>query len=309
MSISVIIPVYNTAKYIEKCLDSILNQTYKDIEIIIVNDGSTDNSEKIIKKYLNKYSNIKYFYEENKGQASARNLALTKASGKYITFLDSDDYIDSNMFKTMIDNACDNDIIICDILMEDNKKYILKTYNCVKDDPGKNYITSYMGPVAKLYKKSFLEKNKFKFIENIFYEDLASIAYLGMYTKKIKYIEKPFYHYVIRNGSTMKQKKYNKHLEDIFYVINHLSEKINSNSYKDELEYLYIEHLLYSSSLRFIKYNRLDMLYKINEIIRKKYPLYKKNIYYKNKSIKFRIICNLIYNKQYKILKVLTKGR
>ena len=126
---------------------------------------------------------------------------------------------------------------------------------------------------------------------------------------RVKYIEKPFYHYVIRNGSTMKQKKYNKHLEDIFYVINHLSEKINSNSYKDELEYLYIEHLLYSSSLRFIKYNRLDMLYKINEIIRKKYPLYKKNIYYKNKSIKFRIICNLIYNKQYKILKVLTKGR
>lgn len=309
MKISVIVPVYNTSKYLSKCLDSILNQTYKNYEIIIVNDGSTDNSDKIINEYVSKHKNIKYYNKKNGGQASARNLALKNATGEYVTFIDSDDYVDLDMFKNMIENIDDSDIVICDILIESNNSFVLKTYNKINKLPGKNYMTSYMGPVAKLYKRKFLEEYDFKFMEDIFYEDLASIPYLGMYTNKIKYVEKPFYHYVIRSGSTMKQQKYNKHLEDIFAVMDHLTKEIDSKLYKEELEYLYIEHLLYSASLRFIKYDKYDEIDKINIIINNNYPLYKNNIYYKNKSIKFKIICNLVYNKKYKLLKLITRGR
>ena len=100
--ISVIVPVYNTEKYIEKCLQSILSQTMNDIEIIVVNDGSTDNSENVIKqieKNNNTKIQIKYFKKENGGLSDARNYGVKKATGKYISFIDSDDYIDKNLYK------------------------------------------------------------------------------------------------------------------------------------------------------------------------------------------------------------------
>ncbi|MCI8778348.1 MAG: glycosyltransferase family 2 protein [Bacilli bacterium] len=92
--ISIIIPVYNTEDYLDKCLSSIINQTYKNIEIIIIDDGSTDNSKKIIKQYMNKDCRISYYYQNNSGVAIARNSGIDKAQGDYIAFIDSDDYID-----------------------------------------------------------------------------------------------------------------------------------------------------------------------------------------------------------------------
>ena len=98
--ISVIVPVYNTERYLSKCLDSILNQTYDDIEVIVVNDGSTDNSELIIKEYVNKFPNkLKYYKKENGGLSDARNYGVEKAIGDYLCFVDSDDYIDTKLFE------------------------------------------------------------------------------------------------------------------------------------------------------------------------------------------------------------------
>ena len=100
--ISVIVPVYNTEKYIKKCLDSLVNQTMKNIEIIVVNDGSNDHSEEIIKDYENKYPEmVKYYKKENGGLPSARNYGLEKAKGEYIAFVDSDDYIDKELFSKL----------------------------------------------------------------------------------------------------------------------------------------------------------------------------------------------------------------
>ena len=99
--ISVIIPIYNTQKYLKKCIDSVESQSYNNIEIILVNDGSTDSSEKIIQPYLQKYENIKYYKKENGGLSDARNYGIQKATGDYICFLDSDDYIDINLFSKL----------------------------------------------------------------------------------------------------------------------------------------------------------------------------------------------------------------
>lgn len=305
MKVSIIVPVYNVESYLEKCLTSLVNQTLKDVEIIIINDGSTDGSQKIIDKFKKKYNNIKSIKQENKGQAIARNIALKNCTGEYITYVDSDDYVELDMMEKLYKNVEKDkyDIVISDIIKEEeNKSYIFKNYWQVSKDINKNFMTSHMGPVARLYKREFLINNNFKFLEGVIYEDLGSIPILGMYTDKIIYVDKAYYHYVIRAGSSMKQTKYNKKMEDIFKVMNNLSKKIDKQ-YSEELEYLYIEHLLYSASLRFIEFNKKDMLLKIKNIMHDKYPNYKKNIYYKNKSIKFKIICFLSYNGWYKVIK------
>ena len=119
--ISVIVPVYNTEKYIKKCLDSLINQTMKNIEIIVVNDGSNDHSEEIIKDYENKYPEmVKYYKKENGGLSSARNYGLEKAKGEYIAFVDSDDYIDKELFSKL-DEYIDKNIDL--IKFKTIKKY------------------------------------------------------------------------------------------------------------------------------------------------------------------------------------------
>ena len=111
-NVSVIVPVYNVEDYIERCMESLINQTLKDIEIIVVNDGSTDKSETKIKKYLDKYPDkIKYFVKENGGLSDARNYGMQYATGEYIAFLDSDDYVDitlyEKMYKIAVEQNCD----------------------------------------------------------------------------------------------------------------------------------------------------------------------------------------------------------
>jgi glycosyltransferase involved in cell wall biosynthesis len=110
--ISVIIPVYNSEKYLESALDSVLNQTFQDFEILCIDDGSTDSSKEIIKKYMNEDKRIKYFYQKNQGPGPARNLGLKKSKGKYIAFLDSDDYLEKNALKTTYQKASDLDLDI-----------------------------------------------------------------------------------------------------------------------------------------------------------------------------------------------------
>ena len=114
--ISVIIPIYNTQKYLKKCIDSVESQSYNNVEIILVNDGSTDSSEKIIQPYLQRYENIKYYKKENGGLSDARNFGIDIAQGKFITFIDSDDYISLEyieyLHQILIGNCAD--IACCD---------------------------------------------------------------------------------------------------------------------------------------------------------------------------------------------------
>ena len=123
MKVSVIVPVYTTETYLEKWLDSIINQDFNDYEIIIINDGSTDDSNKIINKYVEKYSNIKAFNKQNGGLSSARNLGIEKANGKYLMFVDSDDYIEPNMCEIMINTIkkYNVDIVRCNYRFINNK--------------------------------------------------------------------------------------------------------------------------------------------------------------------------------------------
>ncbi len=297
--VSVIIPVYNTEQYLNKCLDSLVNQTLKDIEIILINDGSTDNSQNIIDEYSAKYPDkIKSFIKENGGQATARNLGITKATGEYIGFVDSDDWIELNMYEELYNKALSEglDIVCCnEYLVTDNVKK--KNFNRLMypNDINNNYIIRESGAWNKIIKRDLIINNNIFFLENRIYEDLATIPTLALYTNKIGYIDSYLYNYLIRNGSTMNQMKYSKKLEDIFPVMEELSSKFQNN-HKEELEYLYIMHLLREASLRFLLYKEgKNKRKEIINLMKNKFPNWKNNKYFKNESFKNRLICKMLY--------------
>ena len=312
--VSVIVPVYNVENYLEKCLDSLVNQTLKDIEIIIINDGSPDNSQKIIDKYAKKYKNIVSINDTNHGQGHARNEGIKIASSKYIMFVDSDDWLELDAIEKMyqIIEKENSDVVVADInKIINNQTQYFKNYHNYSEQDNINLMLSHPGPVAKLYKKDIFLKNDIHFLENVYYEDLAMAPILSLYVKKIRYINQPVYNYLIRENSTMKQKTYNKKIDDIFIVVNHIEEEFKKRfkgQYQKELEYINIEHLLYSAALRYLDFPIYkEKISKIIEIIKNKYPNWKENIYYKQKSKKFKLICNLVYNNNLLILKLIKK--
>ena len=306
--ISVIVPVYNVEKYLDKCLTSLIKQTYKNFEIIVINDGSIDNSLAICNKYANKYDNVKVYDYKNAGVAHARNVGIKKATGDYLLFVDSDDYIDEKLLENINEFLKKND---CDIVCFDMYKVVnnVNTYyhtsNSLVKDNIKRYIIGDSGPCNKLIKKKLF--NNLKFMEKIYYEDLATMPILALYTNKIEFLEEPLYYYVQRDNSIMHQKKFSEKLLDIFTSLDNVYEVYDGN-YKDEIEYLYITHLLRSASMRFLEYDDTkEYLKEINDIIRTRFPNWKKNKYLKLSSFKLKIICYLAYNKKYRLLKILMK--
>ena len=308
VKVSIIVPVFNVENYIDKCLSSLVNQTLKNIEIIVVNDGSLDNSQNIIDEYVKKYENVKSYIKKNGGLSDARNYGLKYASGEYISFIDSDDYVDVHMMEKMYNKAKSNnlDIVVCDSVEVYGDKKVLKHSNLhYSDENVKNYIISPPMACSRLYKKYLFDNNKFT--KGIYYEDLDFTPSLVALTDKIDFVEEGLYYYVQREGSIMKQKQYNKRLLDIFKVLEK-NKMLLYNDYSEEVEYLYITHLLRTATLRFLDYDECDELIdKVIYIMRNKFPNYSKNIYYKKSSYKLKIICNLAYHKKIRLLKILKK--
>lgn len=209
--ISVIIPIYNVEKYLEKCLESVINQTYKKIEIILVNDGSTDESLNICKKYSKSDNRITIINQKNAGVSNARNAGIKKANGDYIIFIDPDDYININMLQILYDNiniADDVDISICAFekvyfnqendsikKLGKDKKKILDKMTLLKEMTKRGGIQGFVW--NRLYKKSIIDENKILFSRNIFVcEDfLFNSEYIDKINKGIYTQEKLYYYY------------------------------------------------------------------------------------------------------------------
>ena len=204
--LSIIIPVYNTELYLEKCLNSVLKSVPIKTEIIIINDGTKDNSEEIIKKYEKKYPTIiKYYKKQNGGLSHTKNYGLEKAKGKYIGFVDSDDYIKENMFdvmlkKALIENA---DIVYCDVEMvyeDGSHRYVSSSDDLEKDELMKNINTPLMpASWSKIVKRELFKGLTYPNGYNN--EDIAVSPILFGRSKKTYKIETPFYKYLQRSGS------------------------------------------------------------------------------------------------------------
>ena len=246
IKVSVIIPVYNTEDYLKECIESLVNQTLREIEILIVNDGSTDSSLEIMKEFKNKYPNIiKIFDKVNGGQASARNYALPFAQGEYLGFVDSDDWVDSTMYEEMYEKAEkeDADIVICDMVDHFPDRTV-----CYPSSRFENKFKVTPSACNKLFKRSLVKEDVFPV--GLWYEDFEFTTMQLMKTDCISVIHKGLYHCHCREVSTMYNNNSEKN-QDILVVLEHLVEYVEKNGwyekYKNVLEYLYIDHVLITS--------------------------------------------------------------
>lgn len=255
--VSAIVPVYNSEEFLEKCIESLRNQTLKDIEMIFINDGSTDNSLDILKKYEKIDNRIRVVNQKNLGPSAARNNGIRIAKGKYISFIDADDWIDEKMYQEMIELAeKDNaDIAICDItIIDKDRERYRKGLNIEKkvlnDDDIKHLIlkeliksSKYNSMWNKIYKKSIVSEYKIFLDTKIFYAEdwLFNINFLSSNVKKAVYINKSLYYY--RRGHVS------------------LSNKYDENTFNDTGIWLYNQRKIYAKKLGINPYIAVNDLF------------------------------------------------
>jgi len=221
IKISVIIPVYNVEKYLPSCLDSIINQTLEDIEIICVDDGSTDNSLKILKSYQEKDNRIKIITQENQYAGVARNNGMSVAIGKYFSFLDSDDFFEKTMLEEMYNRAekDNSDVVVCGFYSYDNKnntisgtsipenKFVKLSPFALQQIKSDVFTFTLPNTWTKLFKKELFDKYKIKFDGTICSNDFSATYSLISLANKISIINKPLIYYRRNQNSSLTAKR------------------------------------------------------------------------------------------------------
>lgn len=291
VDISIVVPIYNASKSLNKCIDSLINQTKKEIEIILVNDGSTDDSEKIIKQY--KDERIKYFKNKNQGIGKTRNFGIKKSIGKYIMFVDSDDYLDKNACKIMYEKAIKDklDIVVCDYYNVLNKKVKQKveieSFNntSLKENPSL-LLKINLAPWNKIYSKKMITKNNITFEEKLKYEDAPFVAQALDKSKTIGKIDKALNYYVIHNNSetTIRDER----VFDIIKIVDKIRQYFSDKDYaKNIVNTLTIKILVnYNIQQRYQKDKKIAMKF-IDEsfnYMKENIPNFRKSNYFKNRN-------------------------
>lgn len=276
--ISIIIPVYNAEKYLRECLDSILNQSFQDFEILLINDGSTDGSPAICDEYAAKDWRVKVFHKENGGVSSARNLGLDHANGEWITFVDSDDFLNDNFIDEKLNRYLKNlsfDLII-------NNAFIYSTinkyqrYSFVERTLTTKDFLKYYGltivdtPWAKFFKRSIIKKSQIFFNEqfNLGEDLLFNMNYL-LYSNKIALIDHPFYNYR-NNEQGLSSVNYNYENDKfLFEELDKLNNLLidNFGSFKETFSITRLLSGIYYNE----NYSRLDRIEKL-KLLKSKFP-------------------------------------
>lgn len=319
--ISVIIPVYNVEKYLSKCLDSVINQSLKEIEIIVVNDGSTDKSQSIIDEYIKKDNRIISIMQENGRQGKARNTGLYRSKGEYISFIDSDDYIEKDMLLKMYNNAKENnsEIVICSynivypnkIISEKIDHELLKSTE--NNEPLK--LLNAISPCTRIYKRKFLIDNNIIFKEKVYYEDVAFALKNISLANYITYVNEPLYNYLKREGSTMTSTNLSKNLDiiDAFEdTVNFFRKHEIYEKFYNEIEFLAIDELFISAIVRAIRseYKIKEKARNIDELLKyfkTNFKTFKTNKYIIKLEKNRKIVFYLLIAKQYWIIDLVFK--
>ena len=243
--ISVIVPVYNVEKYLEECLESIKRQTYTDIEVILVNDGSIDRSKEICERYCEKDSRFKLVNQENKGLSGARNRGMLESKGEFISFVDSDDVLNEDMLEQLMKQMTSEDIDIVECWYTNEKQELeLSTPKNVKtifQGDSKEALVSLckdnivrLNAVAKLFRRQVIVN--FPFLEGLFYEDVYGGIGILKHIRKMVKINYIGYYYRVRQGSIMNREFNIKNL-DLFTICDKLEQLYQGDT--DSLAYIY----------------------------------------------------------------------
>ena len=275
--ISIIVPVYNVEKYLEECIKSLVSQDYENYEILLIDDGSTDSSYKICQQYSRKYQNVRTYKQKNQGVSVARNKGIELSNGKWICFVDSDDYVDSKMLSTLYsiikNEGCE--IAITPPIMDfrqqkipasifgkkitftkKNKQKLLLNIICRQYHSAKKTYIGAGGPWAKMYNREFLIKNQLTFKVGLQrMQDVIFNLYAMSLAKKVVYQNNFLYHYRINyNSSTI---KFNK---NIFITFSNVLEEMYKFDEKHELE----EAIFLKTVLLYIEGSRIGIVHKDN---------------------------------------------
>lgn len=250
--ISIVVPVYNGEPYLERFFNSIIHQEYENYELIVIDDGSIDNSKEIIEKYAAKYNKIISVFKENEGVSIARNVGIKKARGKFIYFADCDDYLEENFFAKIIPQLNDEFDLLIFNAYEENKKHqfknilnlnneiiLLKPYEGVKKYLTGEYSNIFLGaPWNKIYCKEIIDKNKIKFLEGkkIGEDLLFNIEYIS-HIQSIKTINESLYCYCFNLNSVSKEKYKEYAIDDLYKYIDPLEKLLNEKMHNKE-EYI-----------------------------------------------------------------------
>ena len=237
--ISVIVPVYNVEEYLEECLESIKRQTYTDIEVILVNDGSTDGSKEICERYCEKDSRFKLVNQENKGQSVARNLGMAESKGEFISFVDSDDVLKEDMLEQLMKQMTSEDIDIVECWYTNEKQElelsIPKNVKTIFQGDSKEALVSLckdnivrLNAVAKLFRRQVIVN--FPFLEGLFYEDVYGGIGILKHIRKMVKINYIGYYYRVRQGSIMNREFNIKNL-DLFTICDKLEQLYQGDTF------------------------------------------------------------------------------
>lgn len=283
MKFSIIIPVYNVEKYIRKCLESVINQTYQDFEAIIVNDGTQDNSQRIIDEFAKEYpSKVRSYIKDNSGLSDTRNYGIERANGEYIVFLDSDDYLDINFLSKMnevIERNNDVDVIGFDIqrVNLNGEKVDIWVKPDFEGMSGEEAICRlveskqlFEPACGYVYRLAYLKENNFKFQVGVYHEDFGLIPIVILRAKKVTCIDFVGYYYVLTDNSIMRNnslEKERKKANDLIKAFDFLEEEIDKIEFKNN----YSRRLLNA-------YIANSMLYRANELDKSLVKDYKREL-------------------------------
>lgn len=304
VKVSVILPVYGVAQYIEKCTQSLLGQTLQEMEFIFVDDHGPDDSIELVQKMIENHPRKEQFVflkpEHNMGAGMARNFAIPHAKGEYIAFVDSDDWIEPTMFEELYNEAIAKgnvDLCCCQAskdYLDGRPSEILKNPEVApgKLTPDKRsyFLTHYVSLFwTFIYKKEMVEKNNIRYPESRSADDSYFVTSNLLLADSIAYVNKPFYHYLIRPGSVCSTKdstKYQKRLATFTSLMSFLKEKGCYLAYKDEIDFIYFKKGYLSSIFNYVSNStnpRKEVLVEIYNVLLNEIPDYKNNKFYQSR--------------------------
>ncbi len=321
MKLSIVVPVYNTEDYLEKCLDSLLEPGRKDYEIIAVNDGSTDRSGEILETYCARFPELIHpVYTPNGGLGHARNTGLALAKGEYVLFVDSDDYLCPRAVVEMMETLEEMkrqecDLAVFDFVHVNEKDEVTDSFRgCEKEEPFTfqsfpEYLFSPHNAVNKLWKRGTFLDTGIRFPDRLYYEDLATVPKLLLHTGRILPVHRPWYCYLQRRGSITNALHVGRNEEMITVVhtvLDYYREKDVFETYKTQLEYKFFYEECLASVTRV---NLLDPSSDIQERLRDDYcgqfPAYRENPYFRSAPRKYHLLEKLIRRGDWKAVHLL----
>lgn len=312
IKVSIIVPIYNSYDFLPRCIDSLINQTLKEIEIILVNDASTDNSLSLLKSYEANQKNIFVVdLPENIKQGGARNAGIQVAKGEYIGFVDSDDWVEEDMYELLYEEGIrsNSEIVDCDYYQKNSKNdsgkkcisQMSRDLGVMNIDKKKRCILSSGRMVTKIYKNELWKDNNIKYPEGLFYEDNEIAALLLVLSKRTSKVDRYLYNYFTNQSSTTQRKNNYRFFDRLITseaFVKHFKERNLYDTFKNEVDYRFMEFFLINSIHGCLKLFSPREILKIKEIcndFKKKCPSYKDNMYYVQSSFKEKMFVRLAF--------------